>query len=302
MEKTIEPKKPVPPDNRSSRGIPWIILATLLFVTMDAMVKELLNDGYQLVQVVWGRYFFHFLLLLIVFLPKLRVVLSSKSFNLQILRSILLLMTTSFFFCGLQYVPLAEASAIMLISPLIVTALAMPILKEPVGPRRWMGVAIGFVGALIIIRPGSALMSLGILFPMAAAISFSIYQISTRLLSHTDRITTTVFYTALVGTLLTSTLAPFHWTPAAPEGWALMIMTGICGGVGHFSLIKAFTLSPASVISPYSYLNLIWALLFGYLLFSEFPNTWSIVGAVIITGSGLYVYHRERNQKNSKHA
>ena len=122
-------------------------------------------------------------------------------------------MTTSLFFSGLQFVPLAEASAIMLISPLIVTALAMPILKEPVGSRRWTGVGIGFIGALIIIRPGSALISIGILFPAAAAISFAIYQISTRLLSQADPITTTLFYTALVGTLFTSAVAPFYWTP-----------------------------------------------------------------------------------------
>ena len=299
MPNKTEVKQPTPPNNKCNHGIPWIILATFLFVTMDAMVKALLHDGYQLVQVVWGRYFFHFLLLLIIFLPKLRVVYSSKNLKLQILRSILLLMTTSLFFSGLQFVPLAEASAIMLISPLIVTALAMPILKEPVGSRRWIGVAIGFIGALIIIRPGSALMSVGILFPAAAAISFGIYQISTRLLSQADPITTTLFYTALVGTLFTSAAAPFYWTPPTSGAWALMITTGLCGGLGHFALIKAFTLSPASVISPYGYLNLIWALLFGFLLFSEIPNIWTIVGGVIITTSGLYVYHRERNQKPS---
>ena len=301
MPNKTEVKQLITPDNKYNHGIPWIILATFLFVTMDAMVKALLHDGYQLVQVVWGRYFFHFLLLLILFLPKLRIVYLSKNFGLQLLRSILLLMTTSLFFSGLQFVPLAEASAIMLISPLIVTALAMPILKEPVGSRRWIGVGIGFIGALIIIRPGSALISIGILFPAAAAISFAIYQISTRLLSQADPITTTLFYTALVGTLFTSAVAPFYWTPPTSGAWSLMIMTGLCGGLGHFSLIKAFTLSPASVISPYGYLNLIWALLFGFLLFSEIPNIWSIVGGVIITSSGLYVYHRERKQNSSNH-
>ncbi len=129
-------KQLVTPDNKYSHRIRWIILATFLFIAMESIVKMLLHDGYHLVHVVWGRYFAHFLLLLTVFLRKLRIVRSSKTFTLQLFRSILLLMTASLFFSGLQFVPLAEASAIMLISPLIVTALAMPILKEPIGFRR----------------------------------------------------------------------------------------------------------------------------------------------------------------------
>ncbi len=144
-------------------------------------------------------------------------------------------------------------------------------------------------------------MSIGILFSSAAAISFAIYQITTRLLSQADPITTTLFYTALVGALFTSLAAPFYWTPPTLGAWSLMFMTGLCGGLGHFALVKGFTLSPASVISPYGYLNLIWALLLGFLLFSEVPNTWSMVGAVIITSSGLYVYHRERSQNSPIH-
>ena len=284
----------------SGRGIPWIVFATFLFVTMDAMVKGLLHEGYALVQVVWGRYFFHVLLLIIILLPQIQKISQSANFKLQFFRSILLLITTSLFFAGLQYVPLAEASSTMLISPLIVTALAMPVLKEPVGSRRWAGVIIGLIGAFIIIRPGSAIMSIGILLPAAAAISYSVYQISTRLLSQADPILTTLFYTALVGALFTSIAVPFYWVTPSPLAWILMISAGFCGGIGHFALIKAFTHSPASVISPYSYLNLVWAILLGFILFDEFPDFWTVVGAFVITGSGLYVYHRERKLKKKK--
>lgn len=279
------------------RGIPWIMLATFLFVTMDAMVKALLHDGYELPQVVWGRYFFHVLLLVIVLAPRIRTVAQSQNLKLQMIRSVLMLATTSLFFAGLLFVPLAEASAMMLISPLIVTALAVPILREPVGPRRWAGVVIGMIGAMIIIRPGSAMMSLGILLPAAAAASYAVYQVSTRLLSRADPILTTLFYTALVGAVMTSLAAPFYWTEPTPAAWALMIGAGLCGGIGHFALIKALTLSPASVIAPYGYLNLIWATVYGFLIFAELPDVWTITGAAIITGSGLYVYHREKKRK-----
>ena len=284
-------------ESPSGRGIPWIILATFLFVTMDAMIKVLLSDGYSLVQVVWARYFFHVLLLVIILLPRIQKISQSENFKLQLFRSILMLLTTSLFFAGLQYVPLAEASSMMLISPLIVTALAMPILKEPVGARRWVSIFIGFFGALIIIRPGSALMSIGILLPAAAAVSYAVYQISTRLLSQEDSTLTTLFYTALVGALFTSIATPFYWIQPSSFAWMLMFGAGFCGGFGHFALIKAFTLSPASVISPYGYLNMIWAILFGFVLFAELPDSWTIAGAAIITGSGLYVYHRERRLK-----
>lgn len=281
----------------TGRGIPWIFGATFLFVTMDSLVKTLLRDGYDLPQVVWGRYFFHVLVLLIVLAPKLKTVARTENFGLQMLRSFLMLATTSLFFAGLQFVPLAEASAMMMISPLIVTALAMPVLGEQVGPRRWAGVVIGLIGALIIIRPGSGLMQLGILFPAAAACSYAVYQISTRFLSLADPILTTLFYTAIVGAVVTSFAAPFYWTDPTPMAWLYMVGAGLCGGIGHFALIKALTLSPVSVIAPYSYMNLIWATAFGFIIFAELPDTWTVAGAAIITASGLYVYHREKSRK-----
>ena len=278
-------------------GIPLAILAVALFTTMDTIVKELLRDGYQLPQIVWGRYFFHVLLLMIVLAPRLRMVARSQNIGLQMLRSILMLATTSLFFAGLQFVPLAEASAMMLISPLVVTALAVPLLAEQVGLRRWVGIIIGITGALIIIRPGSDMINFGIFFPATAAFCFAFYQISTRLLSQADPILTTLFFTAFVGAVLTSFAAPFYWTEPTPITWVLLVGAGLCGGIGHFALIKALTLSPASVIAPFNYTHLIWAIGFGYLFFAELPDAWTVTGGLIITASGLYVYHREHQHK-----
>ena len=223
MQNAIKKGAPATKQPTSGRGIPWIIFATFLFVAMDAMVKALLQYDYDLVQVIWSRYFFHLLCLVIVLLPRLKTISRSENFKLQLLRSILLLVTTTLFFAGLQYVPLAEASSMMLISPLIVTALAVPILNERVGKKRWTGVCIGLIGALIIVRPGGAITSIGILLPAGAAITYAVYQISTRLLSQADPITTTLFYTAFLGALLTSLAAPFYWTQPTEFAWILMI-------------------------------------------------------------------------------
>jgi drug/metabolite transporter (DMT)-like permease len=270
--------------------------AVFLFASMDAGVKYLVKH-YPVVQVVWARYFFHLVLLTAVFAKSLPVLVKTTNLKIQIVRSILLLATTALFFTGLRFVPLADMTAIMMVAPLIVTALSMPLLKEPVGPRRWLGVVVGFAGALIIIRPTSGVMQLAALLPLAAAASYALYQISTRHLSSSDPVLTTLLYSATSGAVLTSFLVPFYWTWPTPMGWALLLYTGFCGGFGHFALIKAFTSAPAAVITPFSYTSLIWATGWGFFVYGEFPDHWTIVGAAIIALSGLYVFFREQRVK-----
>jgi len=277
-------------------GILWMLLAMFLFVSMDAAVKTLVQT-HSTVQIVWARYFFHVVLLAIFLAPRLGRVVRTANLGLQLTRSLLLLATTGLFFTGLRHVPLVESSAMMLISPLLVTALAVPVLKERVGARRWMSVAIGFGGALLIIRPGAEAMQLAILFPTAAAATYAVYQISTRLLSKADPVLTTLFYTAVIGALLASAAAPFFWVDPTPMGWLLMIAVGLAGGFGHFALIKAFTASEASVVVPFTYTNMIWATAYGFFIYAELPDLWTVIGALIIAASGLYVYHRESRLK-----
>ncbi|NQV98789.1 MAG: DMT family transporter [Rhodospirillales bacterium] len=282
--------------DRSNSGIFWMLLTMFLFVSMDTIAKYLIQD-HHVMQVAWGRYFFHLLVLLIVLAPRLRSLLVTKNLKLQLARSLLLLTTTICFFTGLNYVQLADASAIMLTAPVFVTALSMPILKEYVGPRRWASVIVGCIGAIIIIRPGSSALDPAALFPLTAAILYAFYQISTRFLSQSDSIFTTLIYSATIGAVILSLIVPFYWTPLSYPEWGLMLLLGVIGGTGHFTLIKAYTVSPVATVAPFTYSNLIWAVGYGYLVFGNLPDQWTVVGALIIMASGLYIFHREQIRK-----
>lgn len=275
------------------RGIPWMLLTMFLFVSLDSIAKYLIED-YSVIQVVWGRYTFHMVFLLLLLRHRLPKVLVTRRLGIQLFRSLLLLVTTALFFLGLRYVPLAEASAIMFVGPIIVTVLSVPMLREAVGPYRWAGVMVGFAGALIILRPGTEMMKLGALLPLSAAFTFALYQITTRMLSHTDRPLTTLVYTALVGMAATGVAVPFFWTSLDATGWGLMFLIGLLGGVGHFTLIKAFEASEAATVTPYGYTTLIWAILSGIVVFDEYPDAWTLAGAAVIIASGLYIFHRQR--------
>ena len=269
-------------------------MAMFFFATMDATVKHLVKL-YPTVQVVWARFFFHLLLIVVVFARRIPTIARTAHPGLQFFRSILMILTTGLFFTGLIYVPLVNAASMMLVSPLIVTALSMPILREPVGIRRWAGVIVGFGGALIIIRPTGDF-QLAILFPLCAAASYAVYQVSTRFLSQSDPVLTTLFYTAAMGAVIPAFAVPFVWVTPTPQDWGLMMFTGICGGLGHFAVIRAFAAAPAAAVAPFSYTAIIWATTFGFILFGDFPDHWTIIGAAIIVASGLYVFFREKKR------
>lgn len=275
------------------RGILWMLLTSICFVAMDSLAKHL-TQSYPIAQVVWARYAFHFLLLALVLGPRLRRTMHTRRLGLQCLRSLLLLGATSLFFAALSFIPLADATAIMFVAPIVVTALAMPLLGERVGPHRWASVVVGFLGALVIIRPGTEAMDPAALLALGGASCYALYQIATRRLSATEALLTTLAYTALIGVLATSALMPFLWLPPAPMHWFAMIGLGLLGGIGHFALIKAFQFAPAATVTPFGYSNLIWAVLFGYLIFGDLPDGWTVSGALVIAGSGLYIAHRER--------
>jgi drug/metabolite transporter (DMT)-like permease len=236
----------------------------------------------------------HLLLMLAVLGPRMRWrLIRSAHPILQVVRSLLLLGSTYFFFNALRFMPLAEAAAIGFVSPLLVTALSVPLLGEKVGPRRWAAVAVGFLGMLILLRPGGGVLSLAALLPLGSALAYSAYQIITRKLSATEDPLATLFYTALVGAAGTTLALPLGFAMPAPIHIPLVLAMGIFGGIGHFLLIKAFRDAPASLLAPFSYSQLLYSTAFGYLVFGDFPDRWSLVGMAVIVSSGIYVGYRE---------
>jgi len=279
-------------------GVIWMVVTMLLFVAMDTCAKYLVAI-YPTMQVVWGRYFFQVVILAIVLAPRLARLARTQSLAFQLVRSAFLLGATLCFFTGLETLQVAEASAIMFTAPLVLTALAPVVLKEKVGPRRWASVAIGFIGALIIIRPGFGGMGVGALWLLAASTSYACYQLSTRALSQQDPVLTTLFYSALLGAIVMSAIAPFDFKTPDLLGWAVMALAGAFGTVGHFCMIKAFTHAEASKVAPYTYTNIIWATLIGFVLFGKIPDLWTYIGATVIVASGLYIMHREQTLKKN---
>ena len=280
--------------NQTARGIAFMCLAVSLFPFLNATVK-MLGADYAVQQILWVRYLGHFVLMLLIFLPFHGLNLfRTDNLVAQLIRSLLLLGSTSCYFLALTYLPLTTAAAISFTSPFMVTALSVPFLGERVGPRRWAAVAVGFVGALIIIRPGGDGFHGAELLVVANAVFYSLYQIMTRRLAGRDNPATTITYTAIFGAILPSLVGPIYWvTPVVEIHWAMLAATGLIGGLGHFFVVKAFQFAEASVISPFAYGQLVGAVILGFFIFGEFPDLWTWVGSAIIIACGAYITYRE---------
>ena len=283
-------------DNR--RGIYWMLLTTGLFTSLDATAKYLAQD-YPVPQVLWARFAFHLVFVGTFLGMRLGVTLRSQRLGLQLIRSVLMLVTTGMFFFAVRALPLADVVAIMFVGPLFVTALSVPLLGDYVGPRRWAAVGIGFLGALVVVRPGSGIMQGIAILPVLAAFSHALYTITTRQLANHDLPMTTLFYTAALGTLATTAVVPYFWVTPDAFGWLLMALLGFFGAVGHLALIKALSYASPVVVAPLSYASLIWSIGFGFVLFEDLPDAMTLVGAALIAASGMYVFHRERVRRSS---
>jgi drug/metabolite transporter (DMT)-like permease len=282
------------------RAIGFMCLSIALFPVLNASAKYL-GPHYPMPEILWARYFGHFVYMLILFMPRRGWRLfRTRRLGMQLLRSMLLLGSTASFFLGLKGVSLAMASSINFIGPFIVTALSVPMLGERVGPRRWAAVLIGFAGALIIIRPGGGTVSAWALFIVANATFYAFYQIYSRLLASVDPAETTITYASMVGTVAASLALPFAWRlPDSALDWCAFFGLGLFGGLGHYFVVKAFESAPASVLSPFNYLQLIGATVVGYAFFGDFPDTWTWIGAAVIVASGLYITYRETKLKQA---
>jgi drug/metabolite transporter (DMT)-like permease len=280
------------------RGILLMCAGVAMFPFMNAAVK-LLGARYPVTEIVWARFTGHLIVMLIVFLPHYgRRLLATRRLGVQIVRSLLMLLGNAIFVVAIARVPLATASAIGFTSPLIVTALSVPLLHESVGIRRWSAVLIGFAGALLVIRPGSGLHDPAVLLLLLGSAAYALYQILTRWVSLYDDAATGTVFSALLGALATSMVLPFVFVP--PRNLldlALFCSLGLLGGAGHYLVIRALQSGPVAVIAPLGYVELIGTATLGYLIFDNFPDLWAWIGAAIIIASGLYVALRERRRR-----
>jgi drug/metabolite transporter (DMT)-like permease len=274
-------------------GVALQLSALVLFVCMDTLVK-LLTASYAVPQLMWARFLFSFLLAALA----LRITTGhlpwrSRAPGLQAVRSLLLALCNLMFSTALVYLPLADTTAIGFASPLLTVALAAVWLKEKVGWRRWVGVCVGLVGVLLALRPpfltGGAPMHWATLLPLGTATAFAFYQILTRKLASIDDSRTTILHTGFAATLATSLAQPFVWTWPTAMDWGVLVLLGLLGGAGHGLLVLAYARAPVSLLSPLSYVQLVWATLAGILVFADWPDEWTLLGACVIAAGGVLV-------------
>jgi len=279
--------------NNPLKGIILMNVAMFLLACMDGITKTLASE-YSVPQILSVRFLIFCLFALAIARPRsLGAAFRSHHPYLQIVRSLVILVEIGVFIIALRYLPLADTHAIAGIAPLLVTALAVPFLGEQVGLRRWTAIAIGFVGLLVIVRPGIGIFNPAALIPLAGAVLWAVYQILMRKVAD-DNAATSLLYMAVIGAVVMTALAPFFWRPPDTSGWLLLGALGVVGSLGHFVLLKAFQEAPASALQPFSYAVLLWATAVGYLVFGDLPDIWTITGAAIIASSGLYAFYRER--------
>ena len=270
-----------------------MIGAIFCFASMDATAKYLMKEIGP-AQTIWARYTVQAILVTVLILPKINIYGKTKYPKLQFLRSVALMMATTLFFFAFSRLGLAEASAIFNISPVLITLGAFLFLREQIGPRRVIGIVVSLLGALIIIRPGSGVFTIYALLPLGAAIFYSTYSLVTRFVGADESPWTSLFYSAIFGAICYSIYIVFHWNPMSSNALLLTIIIGLFGTAGHICLIRALTLGEASLVAPFIYTNLLFTTIWGLVLFGNFPDFWTICGALIIVAAGVYVWARDR--------
>ena len=277
----------------TSLPILLMISAVFCFASMDATAKYLMLEIGP-AQTIWARYTVQAVIVTVLILPKINVFGRTNYPKLQFLRSVALMMATTLFFFAFSRLGLAEASAIFNISPVLITLGAFLFLREQIGPRRLIGIIVSLLGALIIIRPGTGVFSIYALLSLGAAIFYSTYSLATRFVGTDESPWTSLFYSAIFGAICYSIYIAFYWNPMSYNAILLTIIVGLFGTAGHICLIRALTLGEASLVAPFIYTNLLFTTTWGFVLFGNLPDFWTIVGALIIVAAGIYVWARER--------
>ena len=275
------------------RGIALHSGATVLFAVADTTAK-FLSTSLPVVEIQWIRYVLFFGLAVLLAARAPRRALRPNNPKLQILRGLAVTGSSVLFVFGVRQMSMAEATTISFLSPLLITILSIPLLGEVVGIRRWAAVLVGMLGVLIVVRPGTSGFQPAAFWGMASSFCWAAALIITRKISTTDRATTTLLCSAGIGALVLTFLVPLAWIWPTASQWGLLLLLGVLSSLGQWMVILAHRQAPASVLAPFSYSQLIWAIGTGFIVFGALPDRWTIVGAAVIVASGLYTAHRER--------
>lgn len=290
-----------PVEDRRLLGIALMVSALFCYTLIDSCAKLMVQAGLPAMEVVFVRYAGQFILVLILFLPRERRALArTRNLKLEIGRGLFLLGSTVCNFIAVIYLPLTITSAISFTMPLILCALSIPLLRETVGWRRWLAIGFGFLGVMIIVRPGTEAFHPAVFLSLGTAIFSALYNLSTRGLAGVDSTSTQQFYASGVATLC---IAPFSfggWAwPQHPLIWLCFGLIGVFALIGHLFVTTAHRYAPASVLAPFGYLQIIFMTASSWLVFNQPPTVWIFVGAPIVIGSGLYIWLRERQLAGS---
>lgn len=292
---------PDAPGGGESRSTAILLMcaACICFSLCDASAKWL-NRTFDPLMTVWARYAFN-VLAVSLFLNPITTpgIARTNRPGLQLLRSSILVACTGLNFFALQYLQLTQTMAIQFAMPLIVALLAGPVLGEWIGPRRFLAIAVGFCGVLVVTRPFGGALHPASLLVVCATILYAVYALVTRTLAAHDKSSTTVFYSGIVGVLLMTPVLPSVWTtPPSLLHWGLLVGVGVFAAIGHWLLVLAHARAPAPVLSPFIYTQLLWMGGLGFLVFGDIPDGWTLVGAAIVIASGLYLLAWERQARS----
>ncbi len=276
-------------------GFALMVMAVFCFSTMEVFVK-LLSARVDTVQILWFRNACQLALVTAIAAPRLRQVIRTRHPRIQLLRSAFVLLATTSFFVGYQKNSLIESNAIAQTAPIFLTLGAVLFLGERIGWHRAASVGAGLLGALIILRPGTDGFSAWLLFPMLGALFYSGYALATRFVGRDEDVWTSLFYTALIATLVLTLLVPFRWVTPAMGDLVMLLCVGALGSAAQLFLTTAFVHAEASALAPLSYTSLIFSALWGIAVFGHYPDAPVYLGALVIAAAGLYVWHRERQQ------
>jgi drug/metabolite transporter (DMT)-like permease len=284
--------------DRPFRGIA-LILASTVFLGASDVTAKYLSATLPSIEIAWIRFLVFAMIMVPAMLPGSPLfALRTERPGLQVMRGVALLLSSLFFISGLRFLPIAEASATGFVAPLFVTALSIVFLGESVGVRRWLATAVGLIGVLIILRPGSSAFHPAAIFPIVSALAWACTLIMTRMMSGREHAITIMTYSSIVGVCIISALVPFVWVTPSWHDVLFGVFIGVASTAGQWIVVLAFRYADASVLAPFSYTQLVWVSILGFLVFGEVPDVWTVTGAAFIVASGLYTAHRERIRRS----